>query len=178
MINVGEYKQYFNDNYKLINTLKNHNSITYDRLAEVMKVLNIIMEIHKDSNKVDEEFEIIFEVGFSYFHEQLEQIKIYYHNYFKSDYHYFQKYEFFINYTLYLDDLIQTLTEKKQIEETDILTINKIQSEIDVILLKKLEPSLEILDEYNKELDILLVSKEDFLTTLEIYSMIYEELEL
>ena len=176
MINIDEYKSYFNDNYKLIKVLKENNSLTYDRLSDLIKVLNFIMEVFNGKEQVDEEFEIIFESGFAFFHEQFEQIKLYYNNYFNGKYNDFKKYEFFINYSLNLEDMIQSFEEKEALDKDGKEQINKILTEIEDIISNKKTPTLEVLDIYNQTLEDLLFDKPEVLTTIEIFSRIHDEL--
>lgn len=177
MIIAKEYKEYINDNYLFIQTLKEHNSITYDRLSDLIKVLNIIVNDYGDKEKVEEEIEVIFESGFSFFHEQFEQIKLYYEKYFKSDYLSFRRFEFFINYSLSLEDLQQSLEEKEILDQHSKEKLNQILKEVDDIITNQKETPIEILDAYNEELDQLLMDQPEVLTTLDIFTKIYEELE-
>ena len=175
MINIADYKSYVHGNYNFIELLRENNSLIYDRLGDLLKVLGFI-ELLVDQNKpVEEELELIFEVGFAFFHEQFEEIKIYYNSYFKKDYFKFKESELLINYTLYIDDLEEVLTEKKMYDKEISNAFGEIREDIDNILRGKNNISIDTFNNYNEIIEQYVPT--GTLTTLEIYAMIVEELK-
>lgn len=176
MINISDYKSYIHGNYNFLELLRGNNSLVYDRLSDLLKVLGFVELLVDQNKKIDEELEVIFEVGFSYFHEQFEEIKLYYNNYFKKDYHKFKEHELLINYALYLDDLEEVIKEKKLYKAEVAKSFSEIKEEIDAILRGKLSHSIDNFNKYN--LIIEQYVPVGTLTTLEIYAMIVEELQI
>jgi len=176
MINIKDFKSYFLQNYEFIELLRENNSLVYDRLQDLFKILGFI-ELMVDENKeVEEELEVIFEVGFSYLHEQLEEIKLYYNNYFNGDFLIFKKYEKFINYILYLNDLVEVLKEKAIFTDLTKKVIDDIYNGIESILTNKSKIDEKVIDKYNALLEQNVPVGTH--TTLEIYGMIIEELAI
>ena len=83
MIAISDYKNYFRDNLDLINLLKNNNFVTYERFRDVLYTLDFIANNYEkyQGSESAPDFEDIFEVGFSHFHSELEQVKLYFEHY-------------------------------------------------------------------------------------------------
>lgn len=177
MIYINDYKGYKESNKKFFELLSSNNSMVYDRFADVFKVLGYI-ELMYDSKKIDEDLETIFESGYLYLYEQMEMVKLFYQNYFKGNYNEFKEYEVLINYYLYLEDLLDTLSDDgKKVDKKVKDGIDKIIKKIDTILLQHLSFSDNLLDEVNCDIDALSI-KNPPLTTIEVFAMIVEELEI
>jgi hypothetical protein len=176
MIDIEDFKSYFHQNFSLIELLRENNSLVYDRISDVLKVLGFIEMLADEDKTIEEDFEVIFKVGFSFFHEQFEEIKAYYNDYFKRDFPKFLQYETLINYTLYLEDLEEVLKEKSMYNEDVKTAVNSITGEIDKILSAQLPFELNLLDNFNEILEHKVPV--GVLTTLEIFAMIVEELVL
>lgn len=176
MINITDYKAYIQANYNFLELLRENNSLIYDRLNDLLKVLGFI-ELLADQNKqIEEELELIFEVGFSFLHEQLEEIKIYYNTYFKKNLIKFKEKELLINYYLYINDLEDTLKEKDLFRDEIKGAFSEIKDDIELCLKDKKEHTIEVFDGYNQIIEQYVPT--GTLTTLEIFAMIVEELEI
>lgn len=176
MINIADYKSYVHANYNFIELLRENDSLVYDRLGDLLKVLGFIELLVDQSKPVEEELELIFDVGFSFFHEQFEEIKIYYNSYFKKDFFRFKESELLINYTLYIDDLEEVLKEKKIYDKDIAKAFGEIKEDIDNILRGEKSISIDTFNEYNEIIGQYVPT--GTLTTLEIYAMIVEELQI
>ncbi|HNZ77352.1 MAG TPA: hypothetical protein PLH44_02620 [Bacilli bacterium] len=178
MINIEDYKSYYQDNHDFFALLIENNSLVYDRLSDVFKVLGFIEMMVDMYKKIDEELEIIFETGFSYFHEQIEQIKIYYKDYFKGNFIKFERYAQLINYNLYLDDLKEALNEKELLNNETKEGLTELEQEIENILVKQEKFNDDDINRFDLMVGELVNSSEPIYTTQEIFAMIVEELEL
>jgi len=176
MINYSDYNAYIMQNNDFIGMLKDNKTILYERVFEIKTILDYLSEIAAKGNKLQEEMHVIFEVGFSYLHEQLEEIKLYYDIYFKKNVNQLKKYDKFINYSLYLSDLKDTLIDKAIYGQKTKTTFEKIANKIDKILkgLKKADD--EIFDEFNIMLEECVPV--GTLTTLEVFALVSEELNI
>lgn len=176
MINIQDYKAYMKGNYNFIELLRENNSLVYDRIRDLIKVLGYI-EFQYDQNKpIDEELKVIFEVGFSFFHEQLEEIKIYYNTYFKRDLSKFLQHELLINYALYLSDLIEVLKEKNMYKEEIRVAFGEILEDIEKTLRGEKKETIKAFNRYNEIIETFVPV--GTLTTLEVFAMIVEELQI
>lgn len=176
MIANKDFLSYCSDNQKFIELLCDNSPIIYDRIKNIIVVLNIITDAYEKDQKIDEELEIIFETGFSYLHEQLEIIKIYYNDYFNKDILLFKHYEKIINYLLYVDDLGEALSEKNCYTIETKETLSKLSKDLDTILQKKEKFTDEDLSNYDIFISSCVPSKVDITTTDQIFAYILEEI--
>lgn len=176
MININEFRDYCKANKKLIDLLRSKESIVYDRLSDVFKVLGHIELLIDKYQNIEEEYDTFYEVGFPFLYKQFEEIKIYFNHYFKKNYQEFKNFEPLINYILYLDDLKDTLKEEGLLNERIIKAIDSIDEEIEQILTTKSSYSDEVFDRFNAIIASEIVFKRRVLTTTEIFERIVEEL--
>ncbi|MCK9536182.1 MAG: hypothetical protein M0R05_01115 [Bacilli bacterium] len=176
MINYNDYKAYLLQNHDFIMMMKEKQIQLYDRIFDIMLVLDYISDLAAKGNKIDEEMHVIFEVGFSYMHEQLEEMKLYYEIYFQKDVISFKEYDMLINYSLYLGDLEDSLKDKNLYCEETKTAIKKIADKIDEIIRERKPINTEIFDDFNVLLEGYIPV--GTLTTLEIFALISEELNI
>ena len=176
MIYIDDYKGYKESNKSFFKTLEDNSSLVYDRFNDILKVLGYVEMMH-DTNSLDEDLETIFESGYSYFYEQMEMVKIIYKNYYNSNYQKFSKYEVVINYYLYLEDLLATLSEDKKINKKVKEGLEKILDKIDNLLANQNDFEESFLDELDSDVESLSINNPP-LTTQEVFGMIVEELEI
>ena len=177
MLYINDYKSYKEANKKFFDVLSTNNSMVFDRFSDILKVLGYIELMH-DTNRVDEDLETIFETGYFYLYGQMETVKLFYHNYFNSNYEEFSKYEVLINYYLYLEDLLDTLSDDGKLINKNVKEgIDKIIKKIDTILMEHLTYSDKMLEDINCEINSLSI-KNTPLTTQEVFGMIAEERDL
>ena len=178
MIASSDYKHYFSDNQALINNLKNNNFVLYERFKDIIYSLDFISENYEkyEHHESGPDFEDIFEIGFTYFHSQLEQIKIYYEEYFKKDIILLKKYDLLINLVLYIDDFIETLNEQEYYTKEREETLKEVFDNIEEILSKKLEWNDDDYEDMNSKIASCIPFKVDIATTQEIFAKIAEEI--
>ncbi len=176
MINVHEYKAYMNENNDFIQAFQNMNSLTYIRLANLIKLLNIIVDIEKREKKLTDELEIIFDSGFTFLTEQIEDIKTYYYKFFDEDFDLLFKYEHLINVYLTYEDLMVSIKEQSKLDDSTKKIINDILYEIEDILRNKKELSNERYEEIDEVMMEISSQYPTVKITLEILEEIYDEL--
>ena len=177
-IDLTEYKEYMSQNSDFIKMLKDNESLIYNRYEDIIKTISYIDFLVEKYTNVEEEYETFYEVGFGFLYNQLEEVKLYYKNYFNSNYDEFKNYESVMIYALYADDLKETLIEEELYNDTFKDAYNKLLDKVEEVLQNK----LEVTDNLFLELDAILETgvrfKRRILTTTEVYAQIVEELEL
>lgn len=176
MINSHEYKTYLNENNDFLQAFQNANSLTYIRLSNLIKLLNIIVDMDKRKMKISEELEIVFDSGFTFLTEQIEDIKVYYYKFFDEDFDLLFKYEHLINVYLTYEDLMVCIKEQSKLEENTKKVINDILWEIEDILRNKKELSNERFQEIDDIILDISVQYPNVKITLEILEEIYDQL--
>ena len=177
MINYKDYNQYISENRQIIKIFEGNKSIVFDRISDAIKVLDIISKEAKTNNKLDEEIELIFEIGFTYIHEQLEIIKIYYNDYFKKDYMLFKQYEKAIYYILFIDDLCEVLDELEYLTDERKDYFTNLSREIEEKIQNKDNIDICYFDSLEIGISSHLPRKVDIYTTEMIFADILEEME-
>lgn len=176
MINSQEYRSYMNENNDFLMAFQNFNSLTYIRLANLIKLLNIIVDMEEKDKKVSEELEVVFDSGFTFLTEQIEDIKIYYYKFFDEDFDILFKYEHLINVYLTYEDLMVSIREQSVLDQKTKKMINDILNEIEDVLKNK----KELLPERYEEIDAVMLEISNKFPkvkiTLEILEEIYDEL--
>lgn len=178
MIAISDYEHYYSDNLSFINNLKNNNFMLYERLKDVIYSLDFIAKNYEkyEHHESGSDFEEIFEIGFSYFHSQLEQIKIYYNDYFKKDLILFKKYDALVNLVLYIDDFIEALKEQEYYTNERKEVLKEVFDNIEEILSKKLEWAMDDYEDMNNKISSCVPFKVDITTTQELFSKVAEEI--
>lgn len=177
-MNVTDYQKYYQANAQLLQTIEQMNLLLAQRFVDLTKVLDYIVTLYEGKSAIEEDLEVIFEVGFVFFFQQLEDLKIFFEDYLSSDYQLLKKYDLFIHYGLYLDDVYQVLQDKGYIKEEQKKVFLHIHTQIEDILKEKKEADESLLDTFNLQLELSVGETKDVVTTLEIYEQIIEELAL
>ncbi|HHZ18835.1 MAG TPA: hypothetical protein GX390_06065 [Acholeplasmataceae bacterium] len=176
MINHGDYRAYLAQNDDFLRMLKDRKIQVYDRLHDIIVVLDHISARAERGEKIEEELHVIFEVGFSFLHEQIEETKTYYEKFFQRDTATFKQYDALVNYLLHLSDLEDTLKDRNLYRAETRAAISEVVGKIEDVIREKKPVIPEMFDEYN----ILLEGYVPVgtLTTVEIFALIGEELNL
>lgn len=177
-IDLTEYKEYMSQNSDFIKMLKDNDSLIYNRYEDIIKTISYIDFLVEKYTNVEEEYETFYEVGFGFLYNQLEEVKIYYKNYFNSDYEEFKKYESVMIYALYADDLKETLIEEDLYNQTFKDAYDKLSEAVEEVLQNKLEVTDSLFDKLNAILETGVRYKRRVFTTTEVFAQIVEELEL
>lgn len=174
---IEDYNSWLEDNKDLITLLEQNDSVIYERLDDVIKVVSYIEAVYLAQKQIDEDLTVIFEVGFAYLFESLEEVKLYYEKYLNNDFILLNQYSYVINYILYLNDLKESLIENNLFNEEIKSVFSGIFTQLDELVKEKKTFEIELLDSFNQELDLYLSSFE-VVTILEVFSRISEELSL
>lgn len=180
MIQSKDYKNYITGNKELLELFEQNNSILYYHLKDVIYVCNYISNFFKKNKESDEteDLEVIFETGFKYLHEQLEQIKIYYDKFFNKDYFLFKRYELLVSYTLYIDDISESLAEKEYLTAHRKNILSTLAKDIDKMIVEKTTWNDNDIDKFNEIINSCLPNNVEILTTEDIFASIAEEIEI
>lgn len=173
-----DYNEWYKDNHGLIETIFHDGPLLLTRLHDVFKVVHYIDEEHTLKSKLDEELLDIFEVGFGYLFDQVNQIKILLEEYFDMDMKQMNEYASVINYSLYLDDFYETILDKEEMTEEIQTGFGEVQDKIDEILKRKLPISSELFDEFDIIVNSVFSNPKHYLTVSEIFAFVAEELQL
>lgn len=176
MINSHEYKAYMKENNDFLQAFQNINSLTYIRLSNLIKLLNIIVDMDKRKKKISDELEIVFDSGFTFLADQIEDIKIYFYKFFDEDFDLLFKYEHLINVYLTYEDLMVSIREQGVLDQDTKKIINNILYEIEDVLKNKKEFTSERYQEIDEVMQDISNKFPNVKITLEIFEEIYDQL--
>lgn len=178
MIAIDDYKNYYYGNLELINLLKNNKYVMYERFKDVIYILDFIANNYEKykGHESAPDFEDIFEIGFSHFHSELEQVKLYFEHYLKKDQFLLKKYDALINLSLYIDDFVEGLNEKEYLTKDREKRLKKVLTEIEDIVSNKKEWDDSLFDRFNEEISACVPFKVEINTTQELLFKIAEEI--
>ena len=121
-----DFQNYIRENNQLISYLEKNNSLLAEYIVPIKKALIFLEQIKKIDKKATNEVEVIFEYGFSYLFENLEQIKLYLRQLY-NDYDLLDEMSFYIKIVFDLEELKLEIDKHETIDEDEkINDINKI----------------------------------------------------
>ena len=170
-----DYEKWYQENEEFFSHLYHHDSIIFERMADIIGVLNHILQL--EEHDIDADLEVFFDVGYAYLFNRVEEIKLYLMKYFKNDLHHFLDYEVVLNYYFYLDDLKDTLLQDENYTESIQDEFDSMQEEIIQLMESHKKFDVSIIDVFNNRLLSVIPSKKEYLTTPEIFTRALEELE-
>ena len=120
------YTDYLNwkfENHELIDNLVKRRSKTISRFTSTIVVVDYLYDKFLKYNKLTEDEEVFFSVGFDYIHDNFYTIKTLLEYKFDNDYNELEKYSKTINLLLYVNEfqaeLLQNLSDSKAMQPLD-----------------------------------------------------------
>lgn len=173
-----DYGNYMEDLDEVITNLKATSSYVMLYLDDVIKVLDYIYRKYLDKAKIDNDLAEIFEGGFGYIANNLNDIKVYYEEYFKKDMIVFNHYAELICYSIMIDDLKSYLDAEEKLSKVKENALTKALLMIDDILINHKEVDQSIINNLETVIEECTPKNGGFKPVYIIYSMIGEELGL
>ncbi len=173
-----DYSGYMTDMKDLIKKLETSSSGVYVLLEDALMVTKYIYEEHEKGSKLDEVLEEIFEAGFGYLSNVLNDLNIMFQDYFSGDIELFNYYAPLIVYSIYIEDYRCHLLADELLDEEREILIKRIEEEIDQMLVNKKPFNMEVIDAWEEEVLKVAPEGDQFEPVYIIYSMIVEELHL
>lgn len=154
-----DYANWKVENFDLLNTLIESESLIVSRLTYVIKVIDYLYEIKVNNERtlsIDEEY--IFEVGFEYLHDHFITIKDLYDTVFNHNFHSLTHYEKEINFLLYVADFEAELLNAKDNIDDDMKTLVDLEEKV-LNMIKKHQHIEDALFLYLDEITIKMFEK-------------------
>ena len=173
-----DYTNYKNEHKELLKKLEECNSSINLCLKDVVSVLDYISKKHEEGSKIDDDLAEIFDVGFGFFAGIMQDISTYYQDYFGCNIDVLNSYSNLIVAQIMLDDI------KSFLEVDDYLTpereevFDRVQNEIDGILVSQKPVTNEYLDALQDTIEELLPQDTKYRPVYSVFGMIAEELNV
>ena len=172
-----DYATWKIENNETLEQFSDNSSVIYERLEPVYEVLNHIYDMAVDKKEIDEDLEIIFQIGFNYLNTQFDIIKIYFETLFQSKCEDFVDYSDMILFLLYIYDLRIDL-ENNDIN-SDIEELNDLETNIENMIMEKRDDHEFINSKMNETLSIVFdLMDYEYVSIIDVFVEIAENLGL
>lgn len=172
-----DYINYMNEHNELIEKLYQTSSKALLCLDDVVRVCDHIYKQSTNNETISSELEQIFEIGFGYLVNSLNDLETYYKDYLDSDIILFNQYSELLIYSLLIDDYKSYLLSNDELDNERKEAIEEMLSEIDNIVANKKSFDESLIKKYTDTLESMGYN-EEFKPSYIVFAMIQEELEI
>lgn len=173
-----DYGNYIGEKEQLILKLKETSSEVLLCLSDCIKVLDYIYRKHMDKAKIDPDMEDIFDIGYGYLSNSLNEIKTYYEDYFDKDINMLNKYAHLIVYSILIDDIKGYLDGEEYLTPERKKTLDDDAYLIDKVMINKEEVTSDIKQRIECDISSVLPKVNTYRPVYSVFELIAEELEL
>lgn len=161
-----DFQHYIEENKELIDYLEEHESLLDEFVSPIIKALNYLNKLQKKNNQgLAEDDQAIFSYGFDYLFENIEQIKLYIHQ-FHGSFELLEKKSPYIKIIFQLEELkveLEKMEEEPKVKSSLTLIQDLLDyfegvidsEELPMDLESKIISYYELLNEYN---DVLMIA--------------------
>ncbi len=180
---IQDYIKWYSKNSEFLDKLYKNGSILYDRIEDVVGLMNIISDDRWSgllfNPEIDqfEDVEKLFELGYNFLYDRVNEIQYYLKYNFSDNIEELKKYESLINYSFYIDEILDAVKENKELYEVISKELEPIQDKLDAIITNKKTFNIEVLDEYNIIISSLIPSDAEVYTIVDIFQSSYAYIE-
>lgn len=172
----SDYKNWLLENNDFLNHLSHHNSVLHLYIKDVIISLNYIDAL--EENEVDADMREIFDTGYAYLYNFVEELKIILENYYQNDFHKFLENDSFIHYYMYVSEIRDVLIDDNVYNEIVKEQFEYILEKIELILQGNLENNLDLIDEFNERMMSVMPMKKAYLTISDIFVEVLDRLKI
>ena len=173
-----DYGNYMSEVQELIEAMIKNKSTVYYVLTDVINVTDYIYRLSEKNEKIDEDLEEIFEIGFGYLSNILGDLKTYYEEYFEKNMEVFNYYSELMLYSIYIEDYKDHLNVEELITDDIEKILNDLIYMIDGVLVNKKPYDGLLVANIEGTVDDIKVGRENFQPVYNVFRMIAETLEL
>jgi len=173
----SDFKSWYAENASLFSELHAKNSVLFYHVKDVLDSLAYI-NASIEEDKATSDLEDIFDTGYAYLYAYINELKIYLNNYFDNDMNELLKYEVFLRYCFYLNDIKDLLIDENIYNGNIKEEIEYILNDIEEVLKKNKLKDEMLLDEYDSRMEIVIPKDKHIQTIPEIFSTVVDNLEV
>lgn len=170
-----DYINYIGEHNELLDKLYSTNSEVIFCIEDVIRVCDTIYKMYDEKETISDEIAEIFEIGFGYLVNTINDLNSYYKDCLNSDIILFNQYSRILVYSILLEDYKAFLVSNDDYVGKEQEVIEKALKDIDDIVSNKKTYSEEEVSSLEKVIG--LASREEYKPSYIIFSMIYEELQ-
>ncbi len=150
-----DYQRFKEDNLEILKMIKNNGENTYLLIEDVIVVLDYIAKEAEKNTKLEPELYEIFDYGYAFLANILDEITYISHDYLDNDVLMFRKYDRLVTYWFYIQDLqgfIESEIEDHNVEhlKSSINELDHLLDEIDEIFRNRKDTSEELFNHFEE----------------------------
>ena len=173
---INEYNAWIKENKEFLNHLAKHNSLLYDNINDVIKVMNHLNSDKKIPKEIDTK--LFLDTGYAYLNNIVTELKLYLTNTFNNDLHLMLEFEQLIFFAFYLDEIKLLIIDNDKYTEDIKEEFEKTLTTIDGIITNKSSYSDDLITEFNTILEASIPADINYMTIPEIFFRVAEELNI
>lgn len=176
----SDFKSWYLENVNLIDNMHAKNSILFEHVKDIIDSLAYIndkIEKEEDEN-LDFDYDGIFDAGYSYLFSYISEIKVYLKNYFDNNINLMLKYDLFLVYYFYINDIKDLLISDDKYTDEAKKDVEYVLDDIDKVLKDKGEIDHKKIDDYNMHISSIIPDNWESRTIPEIFSDVKDKLEM
>lgn len=178
-MNVYEdYANYLKELTPFIETLRKNDSPSLLAITDVLLVTDHIYQKYIEGEKIDDDMDEIFSLGFGYLSNILTDFKTYYEDYFDKNMETFNYYSMLMIENVFLDDFKSNLEVDEYLTDERREAIEAMLFKVDGILANRKPLKENEIEEIEKLIEELTPVEFTFQPVYVVFSMIAEELQL
>lgn len=173
-----DYKSYMNEHASLLKKLNEHNSKILICILDVIKVTDYIYQKFIKNEFINEEEKEIFDIGYGYLSNVLNDLNTFYEDYFDNNINEFEKRVDLIMLAIYVDDYVCYLENNEYMNDGLKEELKSIAYKLDNMLANKTIVDEQIVKNIESHVLSLSSYHNDFRPVYLIFSMMIEELQI
>lgn len=173
-----DYASYKKEHKDILDKLDACNSSINMCLKDVVSVLDYIYKKHDEGSKIDDDLAEIFEVGYGYFSGVMQDLSVYYKDYFNFNMDVMNGYSNLIVAEIMLEDIASFLDVEEYLTDERKQTFNDLEQEIDDILVNRKPYDREFVNDIQQKIEELLPLNVNYRPVYDVFSLIAEELNV
>lgn len=173
-----DYRNYIDECDELIEMMKEKGAFVYYAISDVLKVTEYIYKEYEKNQKLDEDLEEIFDIGYGFLANVLADMKTYYEDAFEKNKELFEKYSELLLYSIYIEDFKSYMYSEELMNDEYEERINQLLNKIDNIFVNKKPIPSDLIGQIDATLNDMGLHNSNYRPAYSVFQMIAEELNL
>jgi len=173
-----DYRNYIDECDELIEMSKEKGASVYYAISDVLKVTEYIYNEYEKNQKLDEDLEEIFDIGYGFLANVLADMKTYYEDAFDKNKDVFEQYSELLLYSILIEDFKSYMYSEELMNDEYEEKLNQLLNKLDSIFTNKKPIPNGLVEQIDATLSDMGIHNSDYRPAYSVFQMIAEELNL
>ncbi len=173
-----DYRNYIDECDELFEMLKEKGASVYYAISDVLKVTEYIYNEYEKNQKLDEDLEEIFDIGYGFLANVLADMKTYYEDAFDKNKDVFEQYSELLLYSILIEDFKSYMYSEELMNDEYEEKLNQLLNKLDSIFTNKKPIPNGLVEQIDATLSDMGIHNSDYRPAYSVFQMIAEELNL